>query len=539
LRLNFNFGGLCCSVATKKIEMSLIESVEQCLAGPVGPFEGVLAWVPEFPNPPTQEIPVDAHRFTGAIIDVMESQLHSHHSSMWKRTPVLVQLQQYADLPVMQALVTGTKENVKRSMSHGDNSSALKRQRVSAERYVGEEVRSQDPAVAIAGGEDDFVIPDGHIVVYLYGTVQDRIRAYQNYEFAAVPLSSDSDESFFIATAAWPVNVSPFVPSDEQFSQVLEQVCRDVLKLNQVVSPRELLLDFIVNFVTAGDVVLAEGILLNLVSKTEGDFNRSSLHLAGKLAMNLILRSNASDCEVLCQRLDHLYSLLIPNSRVVDLSIQSLTHRKFCAAKNAETNRMDPGDLQIVSGSALIVDESQMRPGQLDSNSIKNLTMLNELVQNQIVVVDYCYQNVRFPVSVPALIVSHVSKSLIPVDLSIYARGNEGYRSAFNWTNLLVEEGKFDLLKLKLLHDLFKEYIRRAQSLSPSLSPEVSSFVENGLIEIVRSQVESGSAEDKSLLMHHFVNLSRLIAASTLSSSLLKEHWQRCLELNEQFSLKP
>src|SRR5689334_14398876 len=116
--------------------MSLEEIVERCLssAASTGPFEGVLEWVPAFPNSPNTEslhlIPHDAHRFIGAVIDVMETQLHGHNSNgMWKRTPVLVQLQQFAEISAFVSLLSGGGRSAAKKRSLATLGESNKRQK--------------------------------------------------------------------------------------------------------------------------------------------------------------------------------------------------------------------------------------------------------------------------------------------------------------------------------------------------------------------------------------------------------------------------
>lgn len=59
---------------------------------------------------------------------------------------------------------------------------------------------------------------------------------------------------------------------------------------------------------------------------------------------------------------------------------------RFVPKKNYDTNQMEPGVLQILEGTNIICDETNMQPGKIDKNGIENIKAMAELIEEQKVV---------------------------------------------------------------------------------------------------------------------------------------------------------
>jgi hypothetical protein len=67
---------------------------------------------------------------------------------------------------------------------------------------------------------------------------------------------------------------------------------------------------------------------------------------------------------------------------------------------------MEPGLLQMLEGTSLICDETQIKEGKIEKNGISNIKALAELIEDQKVVYDFQYVQQDFPISASVAILS-------------------------------------------------------------------------------------------------------------------------------------
>lgn len=72
---------------------------------------------------------------------------------------------------------------------------------------------------------------------------------------------------------------------------------------------------------------------------------------------------------------------------------------QFSPVKDYSSNRLKAGLLQVSHGTHLLVDETVMKPGQLNERGLANLTALGNVIQWQRVKYDFKYHTSDFECS--------------------------------------------------------------------------------------------------------------------------------------------
>jgi hypothetical protein len=95
--------------------------------------------------------------------------------------------------------------------------------------------------------------------------------------------------------------------------------------------------------------------------------------------------------------------------------------------KDYDGNRLLSGILQLSAHTHLVLDETCLEPGQLDSNGVHNVAALGTLISQQKVDYDFQYYKLEFQTDVPVLVLSE-GKSLLPVSFNVVFREHSNMR---------------------------------------------------------------------------------------------------------------
>ena len=79
---------------------------------------------------------------------------------------------------------------------------------------------------------------------------------------------------------------------------------------------------------------------------------------------------------------------------------------------------MTSGLLQLSSGTHLVLDETVMSDGQLNSQGITNLTSLGQMIKQQSVEYDFGFHKIAFESDIPCLVFSE-GRSMLPQDVQV------------------------------------------------------------------------------------------------------------------------
>lgn len=82
--------------------------------------------------------------------------------------------------------------------------------------------------------------------------------------------------------------------------------------------------------------------------------------------------------------------------------------------KDYDCNRLTSGVLQLSKNTHLVLDETQMQPGQLDNNGVLNIASIGNMIVSQRINYDFKFYKLDFDCDIPVLIFSE-GTSLLPV----------------------------------------------------------------------------------------------------------------------------
>ena len=92
-----------------------------------------------------------------------------------------------------------------------------------------------------------------------------------------------------------------------------------------------------------------------------------------------------------CKLLTQFLKAIIPFTLYLPVTIETLETKVMSPKKNYDTNLLEPGLLQMVDGTLVIIDESTMKAGTIKENGLTSIKAIATLIEEQIVTYDFQY----------------------------------------------------------------------------------------------------------------------------------------------------
>ncbi|KAK2161874.1 hypothetical protein LSH36_108g04002 [Paralvinella palmiformis] len=156
----------------------------------------------------------------------------------------------------------------------------------------------------------------------------------------------------------------------------------------------------------AGDHVAAEYLLCHLISSV---YARRDVAAVGKFALNL---SGCPPGVSFPKLLHEFIKQLVTKCYLLPLSLENMNKLSLVPKKDYKVNRLKSGILQLSNGTHLILDETALQPGQLDSNGVANMTALGNMISWQKLDYDFSFHKQEFLTDIIPLVLSE-GKSII------------------------------------------------------------------------------------------------------------------------------
>ncbi|WVZ19890.1 hypothetical protein V8G54_007212 [Vigna mungo] len=289
---------------------------------------------------------------------------------------------------------------------------------------------------------------------------------------------------------------------------------QDFLKNNPTVEPkldlvkgiRESLLRHL-TAILGNDDVTSHFILLHLLSKVHARDNDLAV---GKLSLNLTCFKKET-VSVFGKQLTHVLKNLLPFTFCIPLTVEYLNTVSLAPKKNYDTNRLETGVLQLAEGSHLIVDETKLDAGTLNSVGVENCRLLKNLMELQQVEYDFKYYKMEMKTDTQLLILSEGKSNILPADVIV-----PFHPSSNSCSEAVTVE---DL-------EAWRWYLATVRQLPHSIEQEMQKEVERDLVA-ARQEDRSLGPQDLSRLL----TMGRLMSLSYGETSLSLEHWQMVKEL--------
>ncbi|GER40007.1 mini-chromosome maintenance complex-binding protein [Striga asiatica] len=270
--------------------------------------------------------------------------------------------------------------------------------------------------------------------------------------------------------------------------------------------------------VLGNDRMAAEYMLLHLLSRVHARVDSIAV---GKLSLNLTCLGKES-MSVFGNHLKCAIENLVPFTQCLPLTIDYLNTVSLAPKKDYSTNRQSsdkyspvhrlvPGFLQLAEGSHLIIDETLLQTGILNSTGVENARILKNMMELQKVEYDFTYYKMEMAANIQLLILSDGKSNILPADLVLPL-----YPSSVGCSSVVNEE----------MLNAWRWYLATMQSLCHSIEPHMQKIVEDDLV--------AARQADRSLGSHEFsrwLTMGRLMSVSFGETSLSMEHWQMVKEL--------
>uniref|UniRef100_G1SH39 Mini-chromosome maintenance complex-binding protein n=1 Tax=Oryctolagus cuniculus TaxID=9986 RepID=G1SH39_RABIT len=307
-------------------------------------------------------------------------------------------------------------------------------------------------------------------------------------------------------------HINPLLPTC--LNKEESKACKFVSSFMSELSPvRAELLGFLTHALL-GDSLAAEYLILHLISTV---YTRRDVLPLGKFTVNL------SGCPRNSTFTEHLYRIiqhLVPASFRLQMTIENMNHLKFIPHKDYAANRLVSGLLQLPSNTSLVIDETLLEQGQLDSPGVHNVTALSKLITWQKVDYDFSYHQMEFPCNINVLITSE-GRSLLPADCQVHLQPQLVPPN--------MEEHMSSLLAGVLPSALskFRVYLTLLRFLDYSISDDVTKAVEDDFVEMRKNDPQSITADD----LHQLLVVARFLSLSAGQTTLSRERWLRAKQL--------
>lgn len=220
---------------------------------------------------------------------------------------------------------------------------------------------------------------------------------------------------------------------------------------------------------------------------------------------------------------EHIYRIiqqLVPASYRLQMTIENMNHSRFIPHKDYTANRLVSGVLQLASNTSLVVDETQLEQGQLDTTGVHNVKALGNLITWQKVDYDFSYHQMEFPCNINVLITSE-GRSLLPSDCQVHLQPQIIPPNMEEYMNSLLTA------VLPSVLNKFRIYLSLLRLLDYSISDEVTKAVEEDFVEMRKNDPESITADD----LHRTLLVARFLSLSAGQTTLSRERWLRAKQL--------
>ncbi|KDP21670.1 hypothetical protein JCGZ_03341 [Jatropha curcas] len=272
---------------------------------------------------------------------------------------------------------------------------------------------------------------------------------------------------------------------------------------------REALLRYL-TAILGNDGVAAHFMLLHLLSRVHARVDNVAV---GKLSLNLTCL-NKESISIFGNQLNDAVENLLPFTKCMPLTVEYLNRSSLAPKKDYQSNRLTPAALQLAEGSHLMIDETKLEAGTLNSVGVDNARLLKNLIEFQKVEYDFTFYKMEMAADVQLLILSEGKSNILPADVIVPFQPS------------LV--GSSEVVAAEVL-EAWRWYLATVRSLPHSIESEMQKVVENDLVAARQADRSLGSQD-----FSRWLTMGRLISASFGETSLSLEHWQMVKELERQ-----
>ncbi|XP_050095466.1 mini-chromosome maintenance complex-binding protein [Anopheles aquasalis] len=265
-----------------------------------------------------------------------------------------------------------------------------------------------------------------------------------------------------------------------------------------------------------GDRVAADYLLCHLVSSV---YLRYEVESRGQFCLNL---SNipAKVLPVYTESLYQLLEMLLPASHYFPMTLENMNTVQFAPRKDYTTNKLTSGLLQLAPHTHLVLDETRLQPGKLESAGVEAVRHVAHLINDQQLKYDFKFYQLEFNADVPVLVLSE-GRSMLPSNCQLPIMPD---LDAIELIEETIKAGRHYIAP-KL--DEVRRFLTTARIRSFDMKTLDPKIVEEDFVEMRVGSSGEVSMND----LHTLFVLARLVGLSSGHPSLSCDHWERAKQL--------
>lgn len=266
-----------------------------------------------------------------------------------------------------------------------------------------------------------------------------------------------------------------------------------------------------------GDQLAAEYLIFSLLSEI---YMRADFLPLGKFCLNI---SNIPKMDKLdyASELYKFIEKLTSKSYYLPMTLENMNTLSFIPKKDYECNRLTSGILQLSQNTHVVLDETKLSPGKLNTSGINNVKALTEVIQYQKLTYNFKYYQLDFDCDIPFLILSE-GKSLLCSDVHVVMDPDQNCIDTF----AEIIEAANHFLKPELLEDI-RKYLTQAKLIKYEISSNIEEFIQQEFVDM--RQNENFTADD----LHGLLVLARLTTIADGKTCIDKESWKKACEMEK------
>uniref|UniRef100_A0A182M851 Mini-chromosome maintenance complex-binding protein n=1 Tax=Anopheles culicifacies TaxID=139723 RepID=A0A182M851_9DIPT len=267
-----------------------------------------------------------------------------------------------------------------------------------------------------------------------------------------------------------------------------------------------------------GDEIAADYLLCHLVSSV---YIRDEVECRGQFCLNI---SNIP-AEVLpdyTRSLYELLELLLPVSHYLPMTLENMNTMQFVPKKDYATNKLTSGLLQLAPHTHLVLDETRLQTGKLESAGVEAVKHVSHLIKSQRLKYNFQFYQLDFNADVPVLVLSE-GKSMLPSNCYLPIVPD---LDAIKLIGETIKAGRHYITP-KL--DEMRRYLTAARVREFDMKTLDPTIVQD---DFVRMRTENNAVTMDDL--HALFVLARLLGLSRGRKSLRREDWERAKFLENE-----
>eukprot|EP00941_MAST-03F_sp_MAST-3F-sp1_P002892 g2892.t1 len=205
---------------------------------------------------------------------------------------------------------------------------------------------------------------------------------------------------------------------------------------------------------------------------------------------------------------------------------------RFDPFKDFQSGRIVPGRLQLSPGTNLVVDETSLTVGPLDSVAVCNLGSIRRLIEEQTLELDFQWHKQTLPMDVPTLVICR-GRPIIPSDSLCLIHMSTAAAAALKNVTVSDIENDPALCIVKKYLATVKLSQLKAYFQSSSMTESTPAFVkcvEETFVHRRKLNPNVGPSD-----CHRWLAMTRLLAATyaKLDSPLDEVMWEKAIQLDD------